>query len=165
MIEFSKGRVALLVIIAAVIVLAVIFLSFHKPARAPVVTEMVNALPIAGCGVTIKSPLPGQHVTFPLSMSGVIDRSRSAETGCSWTTFEGQGGQARLFDSAGALVAGPFTIMAADWTATTTAFTVSVAPSASPAIYSGASLIIELVPENPSGKPQTARLDVPVVAR
>lgn len=48
------------------------------------------------CGIKVFSPLPGQHVSFPLEVSGYVN-------GCNWVPFESQIGSIEIRDTNGAL--------------------------------------------------------------
>ncbi len=52
---------------------------------------------VSHCGMTITSPAKNAKITFPLTISGVVDNRDYAKLGCSWTMFEGEAGTAQIY--------------------------------------------------------------------
>ena len=56
--------------------------------------------PVVGnnkCGLTVNSPTPNSSVSFPLTVTGVVDDQITSKLGCSWQTFEGIAGTAQFY--------------------------------------------------------------------
>jgi hypothetical protein len=56
-----------------------------------------TASKVSHCGMTINSPLKDAKVSFPLTISGVIDNRNAMALGCSWSLFEGEAGSVQLY--------------------------------------------------------------------
>ncbi len=50
------------------------------------------------CGLTIVSPAPQTVVSFPLPIHVIVDNTQAQALGCSWTVFEAQAGNVKVFD-------------------------------------------------------------------
>lgn len=116
------------------------------------------------CGLLVYSPVSYEQISFPLTVSGVIDNGQSKSTGCSWTMFEGQAGTVQAYakgnDGTWTPIADSVVIHVDDWTQEKTSFSLTLMPDMVKTLgflKSGMSLKLVFESENPSGDPEKTR--------
>lgn len=97
--------------------------------------------------ISIVSPQAGNKVSYPLSISVIVDNSKS----CHWTVFEAQAGIAELTDSTGTFIGRTTLTTTDDWMlAKPIPYNGLISFSKTPA---KGNLTLSIIEENPSGKP------------
>ena len=161
-----------IIVILFVILFGTVFLLMHSDKNklgsnqgdVPIGT---TTAPAYKCGLTVTSPLPNSTVSFPLTVTGVINNP-AATDGCTWTMFEGQAGNIVLSDqttfySVPSGSATPVSVTG-DWMANVpVSFSTTLTPVTT--IPSGTQLSITFNEEDPSGQGLAQTLVVPVIAQ
>lgn len=160
------------IFIVAVVVLVAIILTARKQ-QERVVPPIVYNTPeqpvvedTSDCGFTLTSPLSGASVSFPLSVTAVVDNSDAIELGCSWTMFEAQAAFMELKDEDGAVLATGVLDTGEEWMTTGP---VNFSGTLSPAnpVPAGTLLTLVINEEDPSdgeaGAPSV--VSVPLIAQ
>ena len=158
-----------IIIILFVIIFATIFLvkgdnsptKNEQPTNVPE-NEVATPNPAYKCGLTVTAPLQNNVVSFPLTVSGVVN-NQAATDSCTWVLFEGQAGTVSISNGATTYATVPVTLLG-DWmTSGPVNFSATLTPVVS--IPSGAPLTITFNEENPSDEAVSDTLSFPVVAQ
>lgn len=160
-----------IVIVALVVLLAIVVTARKQQekvvpplAYTPQESE-VDKGDTSDCGLTLTTPISGAGVSFPLSVTAVVDNTDAVELGCSWTMFEAQAGYMELKDEGGAVLATGILETGEEWMTTGP---VNFSGTLSPAtpIAPGTLLTLIVHEEDPSdgeaGVPST--ISLPLVA-
>jgi hypothetical protein len=158
---------SIIIILFAIILGAIYLVKEDGVSEKPKVTtndtqNPVVVQPTYKCGMTVNGPLVNSTVAFPLVVTGIINNS-TANDGCTWVLFEGQGGTVTLSSGATTYAVVP-TMIAGDWmTNGPVAFSATLSPQ-SP-IPSGAPLTLTFSEENPSGEGISDTFSYQVIAQ
>lgn len=129
------------------------------------VVEHYNTLPETACGLTIIDPLPSTKVSFPFTVSGIVNNTKYKELGCSWGVFEAVAGTIQVKDETGKVISNdaPFTTNNQDW---------MTDPSS---VYTGTLLLedpgfkgkatIHFTEDNSAGFDNPDTLDIPIIIK
>ncbi len=168
------GPIYIILIIIVIVLVAGYFYS-SKNKTAPVVINVEDTTPepviqkTGNCGFSVTTPLQNAGVSFPLSVTGVVDNTDAENLGCSWIKFEGQAGTAQVcFNDAGEwnMLGGPtpITLMGEWMTNAPVPFSFVIDfPTANIALTPGTAMKIVFSEENPSGMPPVDIFELPVV--
>lgn len=161
------------IFIVAVVVLVAIILTARKQQERvvpPIVyntpEQPVEVEDTSDCGFTLTSPLAGASVSFPLSVTAIVDNTDAVELGCSWTMFEAQAAFMELKDEDGAVLATGVLDTGEEWMTTGP---VNFSGTLSPAnpVPAGTLLTLVINEEDPSdgeaGAPSV--VSVPLIAQ
>ncbi len=109
-----------------------------------------QAVAASHCGLTVNSPLPGDTVTFPLTINATVDNTQAQSLGCAWTVFEAQAGPVEVLDQNGNVVAMVPLSTTSDWmTSNATQYSATITSISNPA-YTGR-MTLKFTEDNPSG--------------
>ena len=161
--------IGLIIIILILVIGAATYLNYNK-AEAPSqrVALEGDESPIAtNCGLTVNTPLKGQNVTFPVTITGTIDNTNPEALGCSWVMFEGQAGVAELFyetKEGWSLPVDQQPVTVANWMSTSTTFSTTLNfDNSREQLPAGYNFLIRITEENPSGIGEADMVEIPVV--
>lgn len=149
----------LIIALVAIVVLSGVIVYGHSRSNSQTPTAR------SGCGLTITSPRAHARVTFPLEVNGTIDNSNSTDPHCQWTMFEGFGGSAQLsynYQNQGWKDVGTSSpIKVTDWTSPVTDFTTTIDfNNGEVGLPHGIPMKITLIPDNPSGMPNSKSVEL-----
>lgn len=119
---------------------------------APCLDANVNIAPQSGTQCTpanlvIQQPTPGTHVTFPITLTGVVDNRTKKD--CTWVLFEGQAGTIEVRDAQGNLVGQGILGALGDWMADAPVKVEGTVELLKPP--TGPAMTVTITEENPSG--------------
>lgn len=113
------------------------------------------------CGLTVSSPLSNTLVSFPLSVSAIVDNTDMTNLGCGWTVFEAQAGTIKVLDINNQVVGSGILTTTQDWMTTSpVAYTSTVTLTGVPASNN---LTLVFTEDDPSDMGNVDTLSVPVI--
>lgn len=128
------------------------------------IVEHYNSVPQTACGLTVIEPLPSTKVSFPLSVSGIVNNTKAKELGCSWGVFEAVAGVIQVKDENGKVISSdtPFTTNNQNWmTDPSSVYTGTITLEED---YKGKATI-HFTEDNSSGSDNPDTLDIPIIIK
>ncbi len=130
-------------------------------AKMPVVAEKPK-IATEHCGLSVVSPNPNLPLSFPIAVVAIVDNTKMASLGCSWSVFEGQAGIVDVIDTVTGVVvsSSPFLTKENWMTQNPVPYTATLNQ---PIVAYGKNLKIRFTESDPSGKLPQDILEFPIV--
>lgn len=133
-------------------------LSVDRSGAQPRLTSAFDTLACSGQNVTVNAPVANSTVTFPLTVTVVVDNSN--DPSCNWGVFEAEAGIVKLKNALNVVLSAEVLSTTMNWM-TTGPVTFTTVLSPSPLPPSGP-LTLEFVENDPSGEGTVQTKTVPI---
>lgn len=129
------------------------------------VVEHYNTLPETACGLTIIDPLPNTKVSFPFTVSGIVNNTKAKELGCSWGVFEAVAGVIQVKDETGKVISSdtPFKTNNQNWMTDPSSLYTGTLTLEDPGFKGKAT--IHFTEDNSAGFDNPDTLDIPIIIK